>query len=220
MIAHAPFDVVARALNNTLDHFARHPSFGLGSATGLAISLETERWMGMPDAIEQRVLSRAVPPVLDVGCGPGRHTVALVQRGIGALGVDSAPWAVRLASRRGAPVLKGSVFDPVPGTGRWGTVLLLDGNVGIGGDPRSLLLRARRLLRPGGRVLVELDPVEPSSRSIVVKVVSDGLAAAGDWFAWAVVGPPALAELAEGTGFTVKELWGTGGRWFARLDSV
>jgi hypothetical protein len=36
-------------------------------------------------------------------------------------------------------------------------VLLLDGNIGIGGDPHRLLRRVRELLTPTGRLLVELD---------------------------------------------------------------
>ena len=51
-----------------------------------------------------------------------------------------------------------SVFQPVPGEGGWDTVLLADGNIGIGGDPVALLTRCRELLAPAGRVLVELDP--------------------------------------------------------------
>ena len=54
-------------------------------------------------------------------------------------------------------VLHRSVFDRLPGTGRWGTVLLLDGNLGIGGD-----LSPSRSGRPScsadGVVVAELDP--------------------------------------------------------------
>lgn len=48
-----------------------------------------------------------------------------------AVGLDVTPGMVRLARTRGAPVLRGSVFEDL--TGGWGTVLLLDGNIGIGG---------------------------------------------------------------------------------------
>ena len=37
-----------------------------------------------------------------------------------------------------------------PGEGRWDTVLFIDGNVGIGGDPIALLRRVRQLLAPAG----------------------------------------------------------------------
>jgi hypothetical protein len=36
-----------------------------------------------------------------------------------------------LAGRGGAPALLSDVFEPLPGMGRWQTVLLVDGNVGL-----------------------------------------------------------------------------------------
>ena len=53
-------------------------------------------------AADEAVLDRAQAPVLDVGCGPGRHVLALARRGHLALGVDIAPGrrARRPAARR------------------------------------------------------------------------------------------------------------------------
>ena len=65
--------------------------------------------------------------------------------------------AVRLAGRGGAPALLGDVFAPLPGMGQWQTVLLVDGNVGLGGDPRRILGRAAELLARGGRCVAEFD---------------------------------------------------------------
>src|SRR5205823_333854 len=96
--------------------------------------------MSSPHTLEaQRRRLRAVGPVLDVGCGPGRHVLALARRGVLAVGVDVTPAAVRYARARGAPVFRGSVFAAVPGVGHWRTALLLDGNIGIGGRPVVLL---------------------------------------------------------------------------------
>ena len=67
------------------------------------------------------------------------------------LGIDVTPVALDVARARGALVLERSVFDRVPGAGRWGTALLLDGNIGIGADPAVLLRRVAALLRPAGR---------------------------------------------------------------------
>ena len=81
-------------------------------------------------------------PTIDLGCGPGRLVARLVERGVPALGVDQSATAVGLARRSGAPALRRDVFEPLPGTGRWQTVLLADGNVGLGGDPWRVLRRA------------------------------------------------------------------------------
>jgi SAM-dependent methyltransferase len=214
-----PFDHVASVLDLCGGAITGLPPFVLRSKEGTELSLEVRRWMQSPDVHEQRVLARAVPPVLDVGCGPARHTLFLVSGGVGALGLDVSSAAVRLAINRGAPVLRGSIFDRVPGEGRWATALVLDGNIGIGGDPHRLLCRIRRLLRPGGRALIELDSVEACLNRLVVRVTGDDGGSRGE-FPWAVVGPAAVHRLARSAGFVVPELWKGGGRWFARLDAA
>src|SRR4051812_40200092 len=102
------------------------------------------------------LLERCRGPVLDVGCGPGRLAAGLLARGLPALGVDIAPSAVAQARARGATALLRSVYERLPGEGRWTTVLLADGNVGIGGDPYRLLSRVGELLAPAGALLVEV----------------------------------------------------------------
>jgi len=162
------------------------------------------------------VLERVIAPVLDIGCGPGRHTMALVRRGVAVVGVDCEPAVVKLATRRGANVVLRSVFEPLPGDGSWGSALLLDGNVGIGGDPAGLLRRVREVVRDDGRALVEVEPPGSPTRSMIVRLEAGG--GSTEWFPWAQVGADRLLGIAHAAGFDVAELWGDGGRWFARLD--
>lgn len=141
---------------------------------------------------------------------------ALRRRGEEVLGIDISPVAVRLAQRRGAhPVLRGDVFAPVPRAGWWQTALLLDGNLGIGGDPVALLARLRVVLADGGRVLCETDPHGGGLRVDPVRLEDDGRRSA--WFAWARVGADALDEVAGRAGLKVADRWEDGGRWFAEL---
>ena len=185
------------------------------SSDGHAWVLPLERYLGPLAAADEDVLARSAGPVLDVGCGPGRHVVALARRGRLAVGVDISPVAVRIARERGASVLHGSVFDRIPGAGSWGTALLLDGNIGIGGRPTALLTRLASLLRPGGLVLAELDtPGTPSGRTVIRLESGD---AVSDWFAWAHVGASAIAAHALEAGLTVTETWERDGRCFACL---
>ena len=178
------------------------------------IALHVARWFGEPSVAEHEVLAHALAPVLDVGCGPARHTLALAARGVEALGLDVSPTAVRAARRRGARVLHGDVFGDVPGRGTWGTALLLDGNIGIGGDPARLLVRVRELLRPGGRALVELGAPRTGTEAFVARI--DG--AGGSWFPWARVAADDIVPLALGVGLRAGRPWSAEGRWFARLD--
>jgi SAM-dependent methyltransferase len=189
----------------------------LRTAAGETRPLPVERWMGEPTPEEDDVLARAVAPVLDVGCGPGRHVLALARRGMLVLGIDVAPYALVLARSQGAPVLERSVFAHLPGSGRWATALLLDGNLGIGGDPPTLLRRLAALLRPGGRVLSELEPPGTGGGPERARLEVGGRA--GPWFPWARVAVDDAAGLAVAAGFVLAEVWPAGGRWFARLEA-
>jgi len=182
---------------------------------GEVLPLDPHRWHADPDHREQQLLAALTPPVLDVGCGPGRVAAALGRRGIPALGVDPAPAAVALARRRGATVLQRSVFDRLPGEGRWGSVVLLDGNVGIGGDAVRLLSRCAALIAPAGTIVVEVEPPGRGWRTGRVRLECDGQRS--PWFTWAVVGADAITEVAGAAGLELVRMERSGARWFAHL---
>ncbi len=193
------------------------PKLCIRRPDGTAMALAINRWLGPLAAADEAVLDRTRGPVLDVGCGPGRHVLALAQRGRLALGVDIAPAAVRVARLRGAPAIEASVFDRIPGAGTWGSALLLDGNIGIGGAPHALLTRLRELLRPDGEVLVELAPPGIAVTSECIRLEFAGRHSLP--FAWAYVGVDAIEALARTAGFAVAERWQDERRWFARLTA-
>lgn len=182
------------------------------------VLLPVLRWHGPVLAEEATVLDRVESPVLDVGCGPGRHTAALRSLGHDALGVDSSAAAVRVARRRGANAVNASVFGPVPDPGRWATALLLDGNIGIGGDPLRLLRRLHVLLRPTGQVLIEVERPGTGSRRFHASVQHAG--GSGTRFPWASVGAGDIRSVALRSGFATEDLWGEQDRWFAQLRAV
>jgi SAM-dependent methyltransferase len=207
----AALDVYALALEEPSEPLlARGPD-------GRVRPLALERWLGPVSDVDERVLDRAEGPVLDVGCGPGRHVGALARRGVLAVGVDVSPDAIRLARRRGALVLERSIFDRLPGAGAWGCALLLDGNVGIGGGPVALLTRLSALLRHGGEVLVELERPGGGVRTSRIRL-EHGDVVSG-WFDWAHVAVDAIEEPAGQAGFAVVDRWRDGGRWFGLLRS-
>jgi len=183
---------------------------------GGAVAGNWRRWLGPAAPEDEQLLDRVVSPVLDVGCGPGRHVLALAGRGVQAIGIDLTPAAVRLARSRGASVIEGSIFGPVPAPGSWATALLLDGNIGIGGDPVALLRRVTSLLRRQGRILVELGEPGDQSRPVLARMEHD--AVAGPWFEWATVDTSAIEVIAARVGLTLTTSWSGGGRRFAQLD--
>ncbi|HEV8561955.1 MAG TPA: class I SAM-dependent methyltransferase [Actinophytocola sp.] len=182
-------------------------------ATGERISLPIHRWRSDSGPGDELLLTHCTGPTLDVGCGPGRLTVALVDRGIVALGVDISPVAVRLTLARGAPALRRDVFGRLPGEGRWRHVLLADGNIGIGGDPVRLLRRLAELLHRDGSALVELDPPGRGLHRSHVRVAGSA------WFDWAWLGVDALPDAAAQAGMAARWVREQAGRWFAELVS-
>ena len=193
-----------------------HPEPGVvRRADGRAQPLQLGRWLMPADAADAAVLARVDGPVLDIGCGPGRHVAALHAAGRSALGLDLSPVAVSITRDRGAAAVLGSVFDDVPDAGAWHTALLLDGNVGIGGAPDVLLRRVRDLLAPGGAVVVELDP--PGTPTQRVRIRLEAGDAVSEWFPWAHVSADDAAKAADAAGLVVGWTVAAGGRWFAAL---
>lgn len=191
----------------------------LRTRDGRRTVLDLPRWTAPADGADAALLDRCTAPTLDLGCGPGRLTRALVARGLDCLGVDVAPVAVALARSGGSPVLHASAFDEVLDDTRWGTVLLADGNVGIGGDPVALLRRCRDLLLPGGQVLAELEP--PASRSGSERVrVESSSGRTSSWFDWARLAAGDAPQVALQAGLVPAETWSSGSRWFTRLRPV
>ena len=205
----APLDVYAAGLTNEQEELV------LRYADGSTRSLPVGVWTAADVPGDDEMLQRCLGATLDVGCGPGRLTVALGRRGVPALGVDIAPAAVRLARARGALALSRSVFTELPGQGRWRSALLADGNIGIGGDPVGLLRRLRQLLADEGRVVVEVDP--PGAPSGPVRVRIEHAGEVRNWFPWAHLSIDQLEVTAGTAGFVPLETWTAAGRWFAVL---
>jgi SAM-dependent methyltransferase len=184
-------------------------------ADGTIVPIALERYTNPADATDEQIVRSLRGPVLDVGCGPGRHLHALARRGVFALGVDLSPIAVELARGGGGRAIVASIFDELPGAGTWRSALLLDGNIGIGGQPTRLLSRVRGLLAAAGELLVELDP--PKTPSVQTRARLETSHGTSAWFPWARVAAPDIHELAQASGLTVRRGWRSQDRWFASL---
>lgn len=202
-------------LDRVFDHgYGGHPLLVQRVGDEARSPVDVSRWTSPADDVDLLVVSRCEAPVLDLGCGPGRLVRALTESGVPALGIDISAEAVRLSMQAGAPALRARLEDRLPGEGRWGTVLLIDGNIGIGGDVVRLLDRCRSLVTPGGLVVCEVDP-RPWRLEVEDLVLhSHGTTAA---LTWSRVGAGALGALAARLDLWVTEEWSAGGRVFVVL---
>lgn len=179
-------------------------------------AMNMSRWHEDADETDFGLLAHAASPVLDIGCGPGRMVTAALNLGLSAVGLDVSPTALDIARRAGVPVVEGSVFDPVAREGEWMTTLLIDGNIGIGGDVSALLARCVELIAPAGSVIVEVHDVAHTDRAFD-GTVTDLYGHESDSFRWAEIGRDALVAKAGSVGLKLAQAWVADDRTFCRL---
>jgi len=184
-----------------------------------AAAMDFARWSGAADQADLRLLASVLGPVLDIGCGPGRMVRAALDLGLDALGIDVSPTVVELAQSNGLPIYEGSIFGRVPGEGMWQTVLLVDENIGIGGNVDALLARCRQLLTPTGELVVELHPDHDRDRTYLGRLV-DADGRHSETFPWAEIGLNRIVERASRLGFSLRQAWSEDDRSFCRLANT
>lgn len=104
--------------------------------------------------------------VLDIGCGAGRHSLYLQEKGHQVLGVDVSPLAIQTAKLRGLKNARLMTIAEIgPKLGRFDTILMLGNNFGLFGNPskaRSLLRRFLKMTTAEARIIAEsLDIYKP-----------------------------------------------------------
>ncbi|MEL6678489.1 MAG: methyltransferase domain-containing protein [Pseudomonadota bacterium] len=185
---------------------------------------------------EVAALARVEAPVLDVGCGAGRHLLWLQRQGLEAVGFDISPGAVEVCRARGCAdvrcldVLAGADLPEV------GTALLFGNNIGLGGTRErtvKLLRILRGAVRPGGRiVLTALDIAATQDPTHLayhrrnaargrprgeIRIRLEYHGQVGPWFGWHHPEPGELRTLAAESGWAVDTLEPAGPFYWAVL---
>ena len=192
------------------------------TADGDRHHLPIERWLGgeasshEDRAADEALLGLCRGPTVDLGCGPGRFTAALADRGVPSLGIDVSATAVEMTVLRGGKAIHGDVFEAPSRHGAWAHVLRADGNIGIGGNPLRMLARARQLLSPHGTVVAEVEAGESGLRNEQRRWETPH--SVTGWFSWSRVGADAMHALAGAAGFAVTTTDDVFGRHLVTLS--
>jgi SAM-dependent methyltransferase len=109
--------------------------------------------------LERRAIKLAKGRILDIGCGAGRHSLYLQQKGLDVTGIDISPGAVKVCKLRG---LKKAIVRPITDVDKFrhdsfDTVLMFGNNFGLFGNAKGAKLILKKLYRitsPCARILV------------------------------------------------------------------
>jgi SAM-dependent methyltransferase len=111
------------------------------------------------DSSERRSLRYVRGRIIDVGCGAGRVTLYLQQRGFDVVGLDASRLAIRAARLRGVKNAWCMSIDDLSGrVASFDTIVLFGNNFGIFGTPerlRRLLGVWARRTSPAARILAQ-----------------------------------------------------------------
>ena len=126
---------------------------------GTVVTAMHPAWFFRPfgewDWWERELLSSVTRgPVLDLGAGAGRASLHFQSLGLAVTAVESSVGAAEVCRRRGVDDVRVQDLNdpPVSPTEPWGAVLLLCGNLGLGGSwegNRRLLARLAAVAAPG-----------------------------------------------------------------------
>lgn len=119
---------------------------------------------------EKAAMRYATGRVLDIGCGGGRHSLYLQEKGLRVLGVDVSSLAIgvcRLRGLKNARVI--SITQLGPRLGKFDTILMLGNGFGLFGNPsraRTLLAKFLEITNPKAKIIAEsLDPYKTRDSS-------------------------------------------------------
>ena len=143
-------------------------------------------------------------PALDLGAGAGRASLWLQAQGIDVTAVDSSPGAVAVCRARGVTDARvGDLLDP-PTDRPWRLILLLCGNLGLGGTfdgNRRLLRRLAEVAAPDALLVGDtVDPGGPSEIGLRIRYRGS----ATPWWRQCNVPVDEIEALVEGTGWSIE----------------
>ena len=147
--------------------------------------------MGNPDVVAEKILSLAEGgPVLELGVGSGRLALPIAKRGLDVTGVDASEAMLDLLRAKPdsetVTLIKGDMIDPPELEPETFSLILVGFNTFFNltsqKDQESCIAVVKRLLKPGGRFVIEAFVPDPkthdgfSIRSIEVdRVLADAV---------------------------------------------
>lgn len=195
-----------------------------GASSGVRIYFSKyEEWQ----VHEKEAIKFAKGKILDIGCGAGRHSLYLQEKGFDVLGIDKSPLAIKTCKERGlikASVLSIEDIEQLKPE-RFDTIIMLGNNFGLFGSfnkARILLEKFSNISSQNAIIIAETrDPYKTDnpahleyqdfnrkrgrmSGQIRIRIRFEKYV--GEWFDYLMVSQKEMKNILEGTGWRIKEI--------------
>ncbi len=198
---------------------------------------EYDEW----DECEKEAIKHVKGRVLDIGCGAGRHSLYLQDKGFEVLGIDNSPLAIKVCKERGlqqAKVL--SITGITSRLGVFDTIQMFGNNFSLIANLKRagwLLKKFHRITSPNGRIIAHtLDPYQTDNPDHLayheynrkrgrmpgqIRIRIRYRKYVTPWFDYLFLSQEELIELLENTGWYAKEfIDGPGGMYAAIIEKA
>ena len=156
------------------------------------------------DESVQLAINRVEGRTLDIGCGAGRHSLYLQDKGIMVTAIDVSPLAIEVCKKRGVADAHTSSIEAFNPGYKYNSMLLFGNNIGLASRLCGLsrfLTRLNSYLQIGGTVVGDCPNVdmEMEFRIWYKTYVSH-------WIEWVFVSPNTLSNESAKAGFELVEI--------------
>jgi SAM-dependent methyltransferase len=195
-------------------------------ATGSVIGMyftEYEQW----SELEKKGIAKAHGKILDIGCGAGRHSLYLQEKGFDVTGIDNSPGAIKVCKMRG---LQKALVRPIEEIDKFRqnsfeTIIMFGNNFGLFGsrdNARLLLSKMSVITKPNAQIIAgTMNPYQTSNEDHLsyhklnrrrgrmggqIRMRVRYGKSVGEWFDYLFVSTDEMEEILSKTDWQIKEL--------------
>ena len=182
------------------------------------------------DKTEKKALKLAKGKILDIGCGAGRHSLYLQNKGFDVLGIDNSPGAVKVTRFRKVKKVKLLPVEYVNKLSpqKFDSVIMLGNNLSLLGSfkkGREILKKLYGITSADGQLIGEVSNPYGTSNPIHLKYQKRNRAKGrmsgqlkmriryktmiSPWFDYLMMSPEELIKIVKGTGWKIEKIMKT-----------
>lgn len=191
--------------------------------------------------IERKAMKSAKGRVLDIGCGAGRHSLYLQEKGLDVLCIDNSPLAIKICKLRGLKRAKVMSLEAARfGPNSFDTILMMGGTFGLLGSltkAKNSLKRFHKMTSKNGLIIGETrDPYKTDNPAHLkyhesnrkrgrmsgqARIRARFEKAVTEWFDWLMVSQEEMQKLLMGTGWKLRDtLESQNSKYIAVIEKV